>query len=101
MPSDPWFEELDPLLELWLWESWCQDLQDENDFAKAYAILGGSFTNPDAARAMIKADRSKNITLSDEEFAEETMMLAAERKKSRAPKKNKKRRRRHRKRVID
>ena len=62
MPDDPFFEDMDPLLEMWLWESWCQDLNDKNEFTKAFTILGGSFVNPDMAHKMIKNENPDHMS---------------------------------------
>lgn len=66
-PDDPWFEELDPILRLYMYESWYADLEDKNEFAKSYAILQGSFANPEMARKMVKLD-NPDFESSDEDF---------------------------------
>lgn len=67
LPNDDWFEDLDPVLRLWLYESWCRDLEEQNEFARSYAILQGSFTNPDLAHKMIKSE-NPDFETSDEDF---------------------------------
>jgi len=43
-------------MKLWMFESWYADQEEQHEFAKNYTILEGSFTNPDAAKKMLKAD---------------------------------------------
>lgn len=66
-PDDPWFEDLDPIVRLYMYESWYVDLEDKNEFAKSYAILQGSFANPEMARKMVKLD-NPDFESSDEDF---------------------------------
>lgn len=54
LPNDSWFEKLDPILKLWMYESWIQDLEDKNEFMRSYTILGGSFANPEMAKKMLE-----------------------------------------------
>ena len=70
LPSDPWFENLDPVLKLWMFESWVQDLEEKNEFERSFTILGGSFHNPEMAKKMIKQDQEPDFqsTQTGEEF---------------------------------
>ena len=81
---------MDPFMEMWLFESWLQDLQDKNEFAKSYAILSGSFANPEMARNMIQKENPTYMS-SDEDFEESTRWVLEDREKQ----KN------YRRRVID
>ena len=67
LPNDEWFEKIDPVLKLWLYESWCKDLEEENEFARSYSILQGSFANPEMASRMIKSE-NPDFESSDEDF---------------------------------
>src|SRR6201986_485174 len=67
LPNDEWFEKIDPVLKLWLYESWRKDLEEENEFARSYAILQGSFANPEMASKMIKSE-NPDFESSDEDF---------------------------------
>lgn len=78
-------------MKLWLYESWIQDLEDKHEFAKSYAILHGSFTNPKMAGEMIKKDNPEHMS-TDEDFEESWNWVVKDRKKE-----TKKRRRRRRK----
>jgi hypothetical protein len=80
LPSDVWFEKLDPVLKLWLYESWCRDLEEQNEFARSYAILQGSFTNPDLAHKMIKSE-NPDFETSDEDFEKVSQQIIEQNKK--------------------
>lgn len=47
---------MNPVLYLWMYESWIQDLIEEHKFSKNYAILTGSFSNMELAQKMIDAE---------------------------------------------
>jgi hypothetical protein len=63
---------MDPMLKLWMYESWCQDHIDKNEFAKQFSIFLGSFFNPEAAQQMLKGDV---IESDDEEFEQSWSMV--------------------------
>ena len=94
--DDVWFEELDPVLKLLMYESWRKDQEEENEFARSYAILQGSFANPEMAKKMIKAENPE-FESSDEDF-EKVSNQMLENNKQEDSKTIKKRKRR---RVID
>ena len=95
LPDDDYYEDMDPLMKLWLYESWVQDLEDKHEFAKGYSIFQGSFTNPSMARDMIKKDNPEHMS-TDEDFEESMRMVLEDRNKTK-PKETKRRRRRRRK----
>ena len=66
-PDDPWFENMSPLTKLWLYESWCEDLAEKNEFAKSYGTFIGAFSNLEMARA-ISGDNVTTIESSDEDM---------------------------------
>lgn len=41
---------------IYLYQHWLEDLQEKTEFYKNFAILQGSFANPDMAKKMIKRD---------------------------------------------
>lgn len=97
-PDDDWFENLPPIKHLWMYESWRQDKEDKNEFAKAFSIFLGSFSNPEAAQKMLDKESSINSTTSsEEEFEKSWQMVVADREKKQASKKqaSKKPRRRY------
>jgi formate-dependent nitrite reductase cytochrome c552 subunit len=65
---------MDPMIRVWLYESWIADLQDKHQFTKDYTILGGSFHNPEAARQMIQSE-NPSIVSTDEEYEASTQMV--------------------------
>lgn len=80
LPSSQFFEEMDPIEYLWLYESWCRDLEEQNEFAKSYAILTGSASNPEWARRIIKSE-NPDFESSDEAYEETSRkMLETNRK---------------------
>jgi hypothetical protein len=54
LPNDPFYEDINPYLRVWLYEGWCHDLELEAEKLRNHAILTGSFSNPEAAQKMIK-----------------------------------------------
>lgn len=66
-PSDSFFEEMDPIEKLWLYESWVNELEIDLEKEKAIAILIGSFSNPEMAQKMHMKD-NPNVKVSDDEF---------------------------------
>jgi hypothetical protein len=67
LPDDPFFEEMDPFVKLWLYEGWMHKIENELETNRATAILTGSFSNPEMAQKMVKKDRP-DFEVSDEEF---------------------------------
>ena len=67
LPDDSFFEEMDPLMRLWLYESWYHEQELEAEKLKMQAVLIGSFFNPEAARNIIKRD-NPDFETSDEEW---------------------------------
>lgn len=80
LPSDDWFDEIDPIEMLWMYHSWIQDQEDRFDYARNHGILVGSFFNPEAAQHMAKAD-DHDFQTTDEEFEESWNMVLRDREK--------------------
>lgn len=93
LPDDKWFEEVDPLLKAYMFEQWLQDQIEAQELQRMNAILVGSFTNPEAARNMLKSD-SPDFTSSDEDFQKSIEMIEQDKEKFRIQQKINKRRRR-------
>lgn len=91
MPDDDWFDKIDPILKLWLYNSWQQDLIDKNDFAKNYSILIGSFTNYKMAQKML--DGNNTVVSNEEEYEKSTQIMLEDREKK-TPKRMSRRKRR-------
>ena len=92
MPSDPFFEEMDPYEKLWMYNSWCEDKDELIDLLREHGILIGSFTNPKVAQAMKKAE-NPDYSMTDDEFDRQQDELDKEVEKEKVV--EKKRRRRH------
>ena len=86
--DDPWFDEMNPVMKLLYYESFRQDLEDQHEFARNYAILTGSFTNMELAQKMISEPTYES---SEEDLDESTRMVLEGRKKA-AEKKGRRRR---------
>lgn len=90
-PDDPWFDELDPLLKTYMYEHWCLDQQEAFELTRNQAILIGSFSNPAAAKDMLKAD-DPDFTSSDEDFERSLKMVEEDGKKQKQKLKKRQRR---------
>lgn len=66
-------------MKLWMFEAWFADQEDQHEFAKNYAILEGSFTNPEAAKKMLKAD-NPDFESDDESYEKVSQEMLAESK---------------------
>lgn len=67
LPNDPELENIDPVLKLYMYEHFIEDLQEKNEFAKHYGILIGSFSNPEMAQQML-GKSGKQFKISEAEF---------------------------------
>jgi hypothetical protein len=100
-PDDDWFENLPSVKRLWMYESWCQDLEDKNEFAKSFSIFLGCFSNIEAAQQMLKRDQP-DYGSTDRDFEESTRMVLADRERQMNEEQGKpKRRRKRRRRVVN
>ena len=68
MPDDlEWFDSIDPALYLWMFYQWVQDQDKQATLARQLAIFIGSFTNPEAAKKIQKAD-DPDFAMTDDGF---------------------------------
>ncbi len=81
LPDDPWLEEMDPLTRMFLYYSWMQDLEDKHEFEHNYAVLTGSFSNPQMAKKMMNS-KTQTIETSDEDFDKLSQQILEEGKKT-------------------
>lgn len=65
---------MDPVLRAYLYEQWCRDQEEQQELGKMVAILTGSFTNPEAARSMLKSE-NPDVQSSDEDFEKSLEMV--------------------------
>lgn len=101
MPDDPWFDEIDPMLELYMYESWCCDLEEKNELARSHAILNGAFSNFEMAQKMIDEDNDSGThSSSEEDFEKSFEMVIADRKKEEENKKEQRVSRRRMRRMV-
>ena len=57
-----------------MYECWVCDQEEEFEFARSQSILTGSFTNPEAAKKMLKQD-SPDFSSTDEDFEKSIKMI--------------------------
>lgn len=74
LPDAEWFEELDPILKIYMYEHWCRDREEAYELAKSQSILVGSFTNPQAAKDMLK-NEEPDFASTDEDFEKSMEMV--------------------------
>ena len=77
--DSPWFDELDPVLKVYMYEHWCRDKEEEFELARSQSILIGSFTNPSAAQDMLKSE-NPDFASSDEDFERSVQMIKESKK---------------------
>ncbi|HVI39752.1 MAG TPA: hypothetical protein VM577_03755 [Anaerovoracaceae bacterium] len=71
---------MDPVLKLWLYESWSKDLEEANEFTRSYTVLGGYFSNPELARKMVKQE-NPDFESSDEDFDKASKKMVEDNRK--------------------
>jgi hypothetical protein len=68
LPSDPFFDEIDPYEWRYLYEAWAHKIELDLETKRRQAILIGSFWNPEAAQKMSGASPGTQFETDDEEF---------------------------------
>jgi len=86
------------MMKLWMYESWCEDQVEKNEFAKNYALFIGSFSNPELAQKYVREEKP-TFQSSDEDFEESTRMMLRDRDKK-IKMEEKPRRRRRRRQIL-
>ena len=76
MPDDPKITEMDPILKLWMYYNWIEDIKEKVEITKNHAYLLGSFYNPEAVRKIM--DDNDSIEISEEEFEESSRLVMDE-----------------------
>jgi len=69
LPDDPFYENINPYLRVWLYESWIHDMELEAEKLRNQAIFIGSFSNPEMAQKIIKSDKPDFEATDSEETA--------------------------------
>lgn len=72
--GDPWFESIDPITWLLMYQHWLADMEEEHKFARQYAILTGAFSNYEMAQNMYDAE-NPDYKSSDKDFDESTKLV--------------------------
>lgn len=67
LPDDPFFEDMDASIWLWMYQSWLQDQEDKQEFAENQSIFTGSFSNPEMAKRIIKT-KNPDYQTDDKDF---------------------------------
>jgi len=88
--DDPWFDEIDPVLKVYMYEHWCRDKEEEFEMARSQSILIGSFSNPSAAKDMLKAE-NPDFSSSDADFEGSLQIVRANRIKAEQSKRKRQR----------
>ncbi len=76
LPDDPELDDIDPMMKLWMYESWLRDEEEKHKFAKDYAIFSGSFHNPEAAKKLMQ-EENPDVSLNEEEEQQSIDMVLA------------------------
>lgn len=63
-----------------MYESWCEDLYEKNEFAKNYSLFIGSFSNAKMAQDIMQREKPTHAS-SDEDFEESTRMVLEDRER--------------------
>lgn len=74
MPDDPKIIDMDPILRLWMYCNWLEDIKEKIELTKNHAYLIGSFTNPEAVSKLLE-DNDNAVSISDTEFEESSQMV--------------------------
>lgn len=74
-----------------MFEHWLRDEEQQYEMLKSQSILIGSFSNPEAAKAMLKAE-NPDFESSDADFEESLKMVRKDRDNTKTVKKKKRQR---------
>lgn len=78
LPSDPFWEKMDPMERMWLFQSWAYKNEVRLDEMKHQAIFIGSFSNLEMAK---KLSKEPDYESTDEDFEASTKLVLAAREK--------------------
>jgi hypothetical protein len=76
MPDDPFITQMDPVQKMWMFYSWLEDKNENNESYKNHAYLIGGFSNPAMLQKIIDSDNNR-VAVSDQDF-EESMRIVKE-----------------------
>lgn len=83
---------MDPVLFMWMYHHWLKDFEEQNDLFKNYSVLIGSFTDPEKARKLIKAENPDHVTTNFEELSQQILKINRAQDKAQELQKSRKRR---------
>lgn len=91
-PDDLFYENINPYLKMWLYESWIHDQELESEKLRNQAILIGSFFNPEMAQKMLKIDNPdfQSSNLDETTAFVRERILESEKQKSKKKRKKRK-----------
>lgn len=69
MPGDPFYDNINPYLKRYLFESWIYKQELEIKKLRSLGLFIGSFSNPEAANNLYKADNPDIESTDSEELA--------------------------------
>jgi len=92
LPDDPFYENINPYLKVWLYESWLHDQELEQEKLKNQAILIGSFFNPEMAYKLHKSEQPDFAATDDEETGKMVHEEIVKEEKERSRRKKRKKR---------
>lgn len=92
LPSDNFFEEINPWEKVWLYESWVYELEQKAEMQKNIAVLTGSFSNYEMAQQIIKQEDPDYQDPNAEETAQNIHKIIVEEENKQPKKKRKKKR---------
>jgi hypothetical protein len=90
LPNEPFYEDIDAYLKVWLYESWRYKLELESEKERNQAIFLGSFSNYEMAVKMVKAE---NPDMKTTDFEATTQMVREQIIESEKASKNKRKKR--------
>lgn len=93
LPSDPFYDEINPFEKLWLYESWVNKIEQDAEYKKSLAILTGGFYNPELAKKMIDKSNPAFVS-SDDDFEKSWEMVQKDKENNETTKKKRRKKRR-------
>lgn len=80
LPGGSFYENTNPWTYLWLYNSFMQEEEDKQKFARSLAIFQGSFSNLEMAKNIIKSD-NPTAEMDDEQFEVVSEFILSDEKK--------------------
>jgi len=71
LPDDNFYEDINPYLKAYLYETWIFEQEEEAELRRREIIFLGSFSNPEAAQRIVKSENPDHSS-SDEDFDKAT-----------------------------